>query len=82
MNIYYRRLLDKLVSTNNKKDMSQLLEAILTPKELEAVPNRLEIIRLIRKGVPQHKIAKKLGVGIATITRGSKEYKKNIFTNV
>ena len=59
-----------------------MLEAILTLKEREEIPRRLEIIQLINKKIPQHKIAKDLGVGIATVTRGSKEAKRSLFTNV
>jgi len=39
----------------------------------------LQIVRMLKKGVPQHQIAKELGIGIATVTRGSKELQKGNF---
>ncbi|MBU0577008.1 trp operon repressor [Patescibacteria group bacterium] len=82
MNLYLRKLVDKLVKTNNKRDMVDLLEALFTPQELRSIPRRLEIIHLIKKGMPQHDIAKKLGVGVATVSRGANEVKLGRFKNV
>ena len=52
--------------------MTEALEALLTPYEQEAVIHRLQIFTLLTKGLSQREIAKQLGVGIATVTRGSK----------
>ena len=75
--------LDDLVTTLTKitseEEMRDLLEGILTPKELVEIPTRLEIVRLLKQGVSQHKIAQKLDVGVATVTRGSKEVQKGHF---
>ena len=38
--------------------------------------NRLQIFNLLEEGVPQRQIADRLGVGIATVTRGSNALKK------
>lgn len=57
--------------------MCDFLQAILTTQELEIIPKRLQIVKFMEKNVPQRTIAKKLGVGIATITRGSKELQIN-----
>lgn len=51
--------------------MEEALRSLLTANELVDVANRLQIIELLEQGVPQRQIAKKLGVGIATVTRGS-----------
>ena len=56
--------------------MVTYLETFFTPQELEAVAHRLEIVRLLEKGVPQREIAARLGVGIATVTRGSRARKE------
>ncbi|MBU0727309.1 trp operon repressor [Patescibacteria group bacterium] len=37
---------------------------------------------MLKKGVSQRRIADKLGVGIATVTRGAKEIKKKNFKGV
>jgi len=58
------------------------LRAILTPQELEAIPKRLEIVKMLKQGVSQREIADKLGLGIATVTRGSRELKKGNFKDV
>ncbi|HCI02703.1 MAG: transcriptional regulator [Oceanospirillaceae bacterium] len=52
--------------------MTEALEALLTPYEQEEVIHRLQIFTLLTKGLSQREIAKQLGVGIATVTRGSK----------
>ncbi|MBP7832240.1 MAG: transcriptional regulator [Candidatus Levybacteria bacterium] len=81
-----QKLLNNLISEflkiKNEAEMKTFLEGILTPKELIELPTRLEIVRLLKSGVAQHEIAEKLGVGIATVTRGSKEIQKGRFKNV
>lgn len=69
-------------SLKSEKELEDLLKAILTPQELEVIPKRLEIVKMLKAGVPQRKIADKLGVGIATVTRGSKELHKKNFKTV
>lgn len=74
--------INKLLEIETKDEMRNFLKGILTPQELEEIPQRLEIVRLLKEGIPQHEIAKRLGVGVATVTRGSKEIKKGRFQNV
>ena len=64
------------------EDIDDFLQGILTEKEREEIPIRLEIIKQLKKGVPQREIAKDLNIGIATITRGSKELKNKKFLNI
>lgn len=71
-----------LLKMNNSRDMKDFLEGILTPKELIELPHRLVIIKMLKKGVSQHEIADKLGVGVATVGRGSKEIQNGRFQNV
>lgn len=80
-NSYYDTLVDAVLSLKTKKDVRAFLDGILTPKEREELAVRLQIVRLLKKKVPQHEIAAKLGVGIATVTRGSKEISKGNFSN-
>ncbi len=82
MNEYFKKLAKQLFLIKSEKEMQEFLHGLLSPQELEAIPRRLEIIKLLKQGVPQHEIAQKLGVGIATVTRGSKELKMNKFKNV
>lgn len=74
-------LISALMNIKSKEEYSEFLSGLLTPAELEELPKRLEIIRQLKQGIPQAKIAKDLGVGIATVTRGSKELKQGRFKN-
>ncbi len=75
-------LIKVLLKTKDKEAMLNFLEGILTPKELLEIPTRLKIVKMLKKGIPQHRIAEMLGIGIATVTRGSKEIKKGNFKYV
>jgi TrpR family trp operon transcriptional repressor len=60
-------------STRDKSLLEDLLIGVTTPKERQEFSQRIEIIKKLVAGEPQQKIASDLGVGIGTITRGSKE---------
>jgi TrpR family trp operon transcriptional repressor len=79
---YLKNLTKQLLSLKTEAEMENFLRALFTPQELKHIPKRLEIIRLLKKGTPQHTIAKNLELGIATVTRGSRELKANHFKNV
>lgn len=64
-----------LVSLKNGQLAKSFLKNILTPKEIEEISTRLQIFKLLKKGIPQREIAKRLKVGIGTISRGSRELK-------
>ncbi|MFA5792450.1 MAG: trp operon repressor [Candidatus Gracilibacteria bacterium] len=68
-------LADVIVAIDDRQVAKDLLRNILTPTELEEVVKRLQIVKLLKKGVAQREIAKKLNVSIGTITRGSRELK-------
>jgi len=72
-NTQLNELIDLLLNIKTKEDMENFLLGIFTPKELEEIPMRLQIVKMLKRGISQHKIAENLGVGIATVTRGSKE---------
>lgn len=69
-------LAESFLQAKTKKEMEVFLSSILTPKERKELPKRLHIFTLLKKGIPQHKIAEKVGVGIATVTRGSMELQR------
>lgn len=79
---YYNSLVLTILALDTEKDVKSFLDGILTPKEREELPVRLQIVKMLKKGVPQHEIASKLGVGVATVTRGSKEIAKGNFSHV
>lgn len=71
-----------LLKISSEKELLNFFTGILTERELEEIPRRLQIIRMLKKGVTQHEIAKQLNVGVATVTRGSKELQKGHFKNI
>lgn len=77
-----KKLAAVFVSLESEKEVEDFLRALLTPKELDELPTRLEIVRRLKKGEAQRKISEDLGVGIATITRGSREIKKGGFKSI
>lgn len=77
-----QELIETLLSIKSNKEMFIFLQGILTPGELEEIPTRLQIVKMLKTGISQHKIAKELGVGVATVTRGSKEIQKGRFKNI
>lgn len=66
----------------NQEDMLDFLKGLLTMGELEEIARRLQIVKLLKAGMSQRDIAEKLKVGIATVTRGSKELKQGRFSKV
>ena len=76
---YLKEFMKTVLSLKKKNELNNFFEGILTPQELIEVPVRLQIVKLLKKKIPQHEIAKKLGVGIATVTRGSRELKMGRF---
>lgn len=70
----YDYLLDLLLATTDKKQLTAIFEALLTEKEQQELDNRLKIFALLRQGVTQREISAQLGVGIATVSRGAKVF--------
>lgn len=81
---YVKDLIKTMASIKDAGTFESFLHSILTPAEFEEIPKRLQIVKLLMKGVPQREVAQKLGVGIATVTRGSRElkYGNNVFQKV
>ena len=70
---FKRQLVAVFSKITNQRLMKEFLEDLFTPKEFEEMAKRLQIVKQLKKGISQRKIAKDLGVGIATVTRGSRE---------
>lgn len=73
---YKEELVESLLHITGKDEMESFLTGILTQQELAELPKRLEIFKMLKAGIPQHEIAKKLSVGVATVTRGSHELQR------
>ena len=72
----WQQIIDLIGRSNDSKQHGMLLTMLLTRDEREALVARVNIIRELLKGdLSQRQISQMLGVGIATITRGSNELK-------
>lgn len=72
---YISHLVNHLLARKTAEEMEAALQELLTASELLDVAKRLQIFEMLEQGVPQRQIAEKLGVGIATVTRGSNAMK-------
>ncbi|HWZ65891.1 MAG TPA: Trp family transcriptional regulator [Patescibacteria group bacterium] len=66
-------------SIKDKSLLEDFFLGITTTRERAEIMQRVEIIKRLLQGEPQIKIAKELGVGVATVTRGSKELAQGRF---
>lgn len=71
-----------LQSAKSGLAMRNLIRGLFTEGEIEEFAKRIEIVKMIKKDIPQHKIALTLGVGVATVTRGVREVKLGRFKNI
>mgnify|MGYP003608202977 CR=1 FL=1 len=76
-NTAYQTLITALAKSDDNGYIHDLLSALLTEKEQAEVANRVKIFALLQQGLPQREIAERLGVGIATVSRGAKAYSQH-----
>ena len=65
-----------LSTIDDKQLINDFLCCLLTPKELEAVAMRWQLVKEIKNGTTQREISRELGLSLCKITRGSRELKK------
>ena len=75
----FKKFTDLTYSIKDKKLLEDFLIGVTTEKERQELVQRIEIVKQLIAGEPQQKIASDLGVGIATVTRGSKEIAQGRF---
>ena len=75
-------LVEGFMLNKSKSEMIDFLKGILTPKEIDELAARLQIVKLLKKGLPHQEIARRLEVGVATVTRGSRELRIGRFKNI
>ena len=56
----------------NKELMALFLKDILTPNEFETLSLRWQIVKKLHKGDKQRDVVGELGLGMSTVTRGSR----------
>lgn len=74
----YKDLYKLIVAVKTESEAEKLLKDILTPQELDSLAQRWQIIRELAHGNTQRKIAKKLKISIAKVSRGSRILKYGV----
>jgi len=75
----FNNFIDLIYSIKDRALLDDFLIAVTTESERKEFPKRVDIINMLLKGHPQHKIAAELGVGVSTVGRGSKELAEGRF---
>ena len=71
---HFAELLDVIHrAAGDKKLLVEFLLDLWTPTEIKEMSKRWQIVKMLDKNVPQHKIARKLKVAVATVSRGARE---------
>jgi len=70
-----RDLYELFAAVDSPKEAKIFLEDILTPSELDSMVMRWQIIKGLHKGETQRELAKRLGISISKVTRGSRMLK-------
>jgi TrpR-related protein YerC/YecD len=65
-------LADTLWQCETKEDLEALIEDLSTPWEIVELADRIEILRMLSKGMTQRDIAEELGVSVTTVSRWSR----------
>lgn len=61
-----------LASVKEQGSMLKFLGELHTPSELKDMALRWRLLKMLNQGCPQREIAKKLGISLCKITRGSR----------
>lgn len=62
---------------SSEKEITQLLELILTDKEYQVLQERIKIIQELSEGKTQREIAQTINCSVVTVTRGAKVFNQN-----
>ena len=65
-----------LARVEDPRLIAAFLRSILTRRELQEVGGRWELVKRLARGESQRAIARRLGMSLCKITRGSRELKK------
>ncbi len=72
-------VIDLIHKTRDKELLEDFLLALTTPHERRVFARRVEIVKRLIAGEPQQSIANDFGVGVSTVTRGSRELSRGRF---
>lgn len=70
-----RELLDVFCGITDIRTMRRFFREIFTPAEIDVFVLRWRLLRMLKREMPQRRIAAELGVSLCKITRGSRVLK-------
>lgn len=70
-----RELAEALATSRRVAEIHDILFALLTPREREAIALRWRLLHLLVRGKSQRAVSAELGISLCKITRGAKELK-------
>ena len=74
---YKKELIETVFKIGKDKTLlADFIKDILTPREIENISVRWQIVKRLAKGEHHQSIAQDLHLGVATVTRGSREMRK------
>ncbi len=74
---YKKEIIEVIYKISKDKNLlADFIKDILTPREFDNIGVRWQIIERIAKGEHHQAIAEELHLGVATVTRGSREMRK------
>ena len=62
-----------LITPKKEKVMLSLMEALFTPAERKQLGLRWQIVKLLKSGLTQRAVAKKLKISVMKVSRGAQE---------
>lgn len=71
-----RELCHLIIQSGDEKFLYDFFACLFTKPELKDIANRWLLVKEIDKGTTQREIAKRFGMSLCKITRGSKELNK------
>lgn len=69
----FKDFINLTYSIRDKRLLEDFFEGVTTPTERKELARRVEIVKRLLADQPHQQIAADLGVGVATVTRGSRE---------
>jgi TrpR family trp operon transcriptional repressor len=66
-----------LADTDDERLIEEFLVSLLTRYEIDEISSRWELVKLLHGGMTQRSIARRLGLSLCKITRGSRELKRD-----
>ncbi|PIZ86344.1 hypothetical protein COX94_00405 [Candidatus Nomurabacteria bacterium CG_4_10_14_0_2_um_filter_33_9] len=74
---YKKEIIEVIYKISKDKELlGDFIKEILTPREFDNIGVRWQIVERIAKGEHHQAIAEDLHLGVATVTRGSREMRK------